>query len=220
MYCYRKKRFFEKKSQNGRWHQLFSPEVCSVKPVLAEELKKSGCLCSKYLTSLLRHVYVNRLVWTSAWCDLEPRRLVSGTRGRRLRHFDITVRCAAHCAGATLSRENRPTVHEKPGRWSRKAGGRYSQCSFCMTLSVYKKAVVWSRWSLFALVAEARVYCCYRSTSKKHGLSADCSERHWHSHYPVHGGMQHSVFFLIFLHKVHFQEKMAQATMGSTASSR
>ena len=85
----RKKRFFEKKSQNGRWHQLFSPEVCSVKPVLAEELKKSGCLCSKYLTSLLRHVYVNRLVWTSAWCDLEPRRstLVSGTRGRRLRVY-------------------------------------------------------------------------------------------------------------------------------------
>ena len=56
--------FLKIKSQNGRWPQLFSPKVCSVKPVLAEELNKSGCLCSKYLTSLLRHVYVNRLVWT------------------------------------------------------------------------------------------------------------------------------------------------------------
>ena len=56
--------FLKIKSQNGRWPQFFSPKVCSVKPVLAEELKKSGCLCSKYLTSLLRHVYVNRLVWT------------------------------------------------------------------------------------------------------------------------------------------------------------
>ena len=56
--------FLKKKSQNGRWPKLFAPEVCSVKPVLAEELKKSGCLCSKYLTSLLSHVYVNRLVWT------------------------------------------------------------------------------------------------------------------------------------------------------------
>ena len=57
--------FLKKKSQNGRWPKLFSPKVCSVKPILAEELKKSECLCSKYLTSLLRHVYVTRLV--SAW---------------------------------------------------------------------------------------------------------------------------------------------------------
>ena len=28
------------------------------------ELKLSGCFCPKYLTFLLRHVYVNRLVWT------------------------------------------------------------------------------------------------------------------------------------------------------------
>ena len=38
--------------------------VLVVEPVLPEELKKSGCLCSKYLTSLLRHIYVIRLVWT------------------------------------------------------------------------------------------------------------------------------------------------------------
>ena len=56
-------------------------------------------------------------------------------------------------------RENRPLVHEKPGCWSCEAGGRYSQCSFCMKLSVYEKAVVGSRWSLFAVVAEGRFYC-------------------------------------------------------------
>ena len=59
-----------------------------------------------------------------------------------------------------LRRENRPTVREKAGRWSRKAGGRYSQCSFCMKLSVHEKAAVGTRWtSLFAVVAEARYYC-------------------------------------------------------------
>ena len=57
-----------------------------------------------------------------------------------------------------LRRENRVMVHEKPGRWSRKAGGRYSQCSVCMKLSVHEKAVVGSRWSLFAVVAEARFH--------------------------------------------------------------
>ena len=34
-----------------------------------------------------------------------------------------------------LRRENWSIVHENPGRWSHKAGGRYSQCSFCMKLS-------------------------------------------------------------------------------------
>ena len=47
-----------------------------------------------------------------------------------------------------LRTEIRPTEHEKPGRWSRKAGGRYSQCGFCMKLSVHEKAVNGSR-SLF-----------------------------------------------------------------------
>ena len=40
----------------------------------------------------------------------------------------------------------------KPGRWSRKAGGHYSQCSFCMKLSVHEKGVDGSRWSLFTVV--------------------------------------------------------------------
>ena len=31
--------FLKKKSQNGRWPQLFSPKMCSVEPVLPEELK-------------------------------------------------------------------------------------------------------------------------------------------------------------------------------------
>ena len=44
-----------------------------------------------------------------------------------------------------LRSENRPMVRERPGRWSRKAGGRYSQCSFCMELSVHEKAIVGSR---------------------------------------------------------------------------
>ena len=68
-------------------------------------VKKSACLCSKYLSSLLRHVYVNRLVWTSFLRDKMSNRvrLYRGLYGRRLRHFDTTVRCAAHCAGATLS---------------------------------------------------------------------------------------------------------------------
>ena len=35
----------------------------------------------------------------SAWTDLDPRTLVS----EDLRHFCMTVRCAAHCAGATLT---------------------------------------------------------------------------------------------------------------------
>ena len=60
---------------------------------------------------------------------------------------------------STAGSENRPTVREKRGRWSRKAGGRYSQCSFWMKSSVHEKAVVGSRWSLFAVVAEARFYC-------------------------------------------------------------
>ena len=52
-----------------------------------------------------------------------------------------------------LRRENRSMVHEKPGRWSRKAGGRYSQCSFCTKLSVHEKWSLeaggrYSRWSL------------------------------------------------------------------------
>ena len=97
------KRFFEKKSQNGRWPQLFSPKMCSVEPVLPEELKKSGCLCSKYLTSLLRHVYVicNQAGFGLSFCTkrFDPRTPVSGD----LRHFDTTVGCAAHYAGGTLS---------------------------------------------------------------------------------------------------------------------
>ena len=58
-----------------------------------------------------------------------------------------------------LRRENWLMVHDKPGRWSPKAGGRYWQCSFCMKLSVHEKVVVGSRWSLFTVVAKARFYC-------------------------------------------------------------
>ena len=64
----------------------------------------------------------------------------------------------------------------KPGRWSRKAGGRYSQCSFCMKLSVHEKAVVGSRWSLFTVVAKARFYCiCNRHKHLSTVLPLDSS---------------------------------------------
>ena len=87
----------------------------------------------------------------SAWAFLG---LLSNFRWRTLQKKAVSDR---HMVA--LRRENGPTVHEKPGRWSRKAGGRYSQCSFCVKLSVHEKAVVGSRWSLFAVVAEARFYC-------------------------------------------------------------
>ena len=101
MYCYRKKQFFEKIF--SKWPvtptffsiSLFS-STCSCGGV-----KKSGCLCSKYLTSLLRHVYVNRLVLdlVSARKDLDPCTFVWGD----LAPFCMTARCAAHCAGTTLT---------------------------------------------------------------------------------------------------------------------
>ena len=52
---------------------------------------------------------------------------------------------AAELLTVALRRENWLMVHDKPGRWSHKAGGRYSQCSFCMKLSVHEKVVVGSR---------------------------------------------------------------------------
>ena len=91
--------FLKTKSQNGRWPQLFSPKVCSVKPVLAEELKKSECLCSKYLTSLLRHVYVTRLVWTLFLRDKIsiPVHLYRDLYGRPSPFWhDCSLRCALH----------------------------------------------------------------------------------------------------------------------------
>ena len=55
------------------------------------KLKKSGCLCSKHLTSLLRHVYVNRLVWVHGI----PRTLVSGTLHETSPFwYDCSLRCA------------------------------------------------------------------------------------------------------------------------------
>ena len=64
-----------------------------------------------------------------------------------------------NCYKVALRTENTPTVHEKHACWSRKACGRYSQCSFSIKLSVHEKAVVRSRWSLFAVVAHGRFYC-------------------------------------------------------------
>ena len=45
-------------------------------------------------------------------------------------------------------RKNWPMVHENHGCWLRNAGGRYSQCSFCVKSSVREKVVIGSRWSL------------------------------------------------------------------------
>ena len=65
----------------------------------------------------------------------------------------------ADCHTVAPHRGNWPMVHEKPGRWSRKAGGRYLQCSFCIQLSAHEKAVTGRRWSLFTVVAKARFDC-------------------------------------------------------------
>ena len=65
----------------------------------------------------------------------------------------------AACHTVDLLRKNRPLAHKKPGRWSRNAGGRRSQCSFCMKLFLHEKVVIGSGWSLFRVVAEAEFYC-------------------------------------------------------------
>ena len=99
----------KKKSQNGRWPQLFSPKMCSVKPVLPEELKKkSGCFCSKYLISLLRHVYVKRLVWTSFLCTKRFRSPYTCIRRPSPFWHDCLLRCALR-----LSHLKNMTVRQK-----------------------------------------------------------------------------------------------------------
>ena len=100
-------------------------------------------------------------------------KLLSGNFTRK-RRFRILARSL--CAHAW---ENRPMVHEKPSRWSRKAGGRYLQCSFCMKLSVHEKAVFGSKWPLFTVVAEARFYwqklwTCLSCYSDKTGSFSVC----------------------------------------------
>ena len=63
-------------------------------------VKKIGLLCSKYLTSLVPCLdkQAGLDLVSASWKDLDPHTLVSGG----LRHFCMTVRCAAHCAGTTL----------------------------------------------------------------------------------------------------------------------
>ena len=51
---------------------------------------------------------------------------------------------AVRCKVA-LRRKHRQMAHEKPSRWSHNAGGRYSQCSFCMKLSVPPKSGRWKQ---------------------------------------------------------------------------
>ena len=93
--------FFKKVSKWPVTPTFFSKNVLSLTRS-SGRVKKSGCLCSKYLTSLLRHLYICKqagLDLNSARRDFDPRTIVSGN----LRQFDTTVRCAAHYAGATLT---------------------------------------------------------------------------------------------------------------------
>ena len=83
------------------------------------------------------------------------------------RHVKKTV---AELLTVALRRENWLMVRDNPGRWSRKAGGRYSQCSFCMKLSVHEKVVVGSRWSLkpgFTVLLQFLYKQNYRLKSEK-----------------------------------------------------
>ena len=74
--------------------------MCSVEPVLPEELKKILMFMLKIPDFSLAPRLCKQagLDLVSARKDFDPRTLVSGD----LRHFDTTVRCAAHYAGATL----------------------------------------------------------------------------------------------------------------------
>ena len=127
--------FWKKKSQNGRWPQLFSPKMCSVKPVLPEELKKFGCLCSKYLTSLLRHVYVDRLVWTK-FLHVKistPVHLYRGLYGRLSPFWhDCSLRCALRRSHVKGDRENAITLNKLTPA---------VDCSFAMVRSIINPSI-------------------------------------------------------------------------------
>ena len=63
---------------------------------------------------------------------------------------------------------------QKVGRWSRKAGGRCIQCSFCVEMSVHGNTVK-SSWSLKLEVAYTRLYCssdCMYENSKNELVAA------------------------------------------------
>ena len=95
--------FLKKKSQNGRWHQLFSPEVCSVKPVLAEELKKIWVFMFKTPDFSLAPRLCKQagLDFCVMWSRTAYACIGDSTGGA----FAILISLfAAHCAGATLSR--------------------------------------------------------------------------------------------------------------------
>ena len=92
---------FLKKSQNGPVTQTFFSKMCSVKPVRLEELKKIRVFMFKIpdFSLVPRLCKQAGLDLVSARKDFDPRTPVSGD----LRLFDMTVRCAVHCAGATLN---------------------------------------------------------------------------------------------------------------------
>ena len=103
MYCYGKKRLFEKKS--SKWPvttiffsvSLFS-STCSWGGVKTIEMfmfkiphfSLASCLCKQAGLDLV-----------SAWKDLDPRTLVSGDLCHFCTTAAVAVRWAAHCAGAT-----------------------------------------------------------------------------------------------------------------------
>ena len=101
MYCCGKKRFFEKKFSKWPVTPPFFSESLFSSTSSCEGVKKVGLFMFKIPDFSLAPCLCKQagLDFVSAWEDLDPRTLVSGDR----RHFCISVRCAAHCAGATLS---------------------------------------------------------------------------------------------------------------------
>ena len=84
-------------------------QVCIVLLGLVEELSNFGGFVQKYSTSLSLHVHAIGLVWIwflkKKWKALDPRTLVYQDLTGDIRHFVITVCCAALRAGAILKQQ-------------------------------------------------------------------------------------------------------------------
>ena len=93
--------FLKKNSQNGRWPQLFLRKFVQFDQFLWRSIKSWDVYVQNtwLLSCAMSHYKQVGLDSFSAWTDLDPHTLVS----EDLRHFCMTVRCAAHCAGATLT---------------------------------------------------------------------------------------------------------------------
>ena len=99
MRCYWKKRFFEKKISKWSVTPIFFFKNMFSWTRSSGRVKIIRMFMFKIPDFSLAPRLCKQAGLVSARKDFEPRTLVSGD----LRHFDTTVRCAAHYAGATLS---------------------------------------------------------------------------------------------------------------------